>query len=36
MRPVARTAVCTMFFLALLGSAFAQKVQTDFDENRGM
>jgi hypothetical protein len=26
-----RTAVCTMFFLALLGSAFAQKVQTDFD-----
>ena len=31
MRPIARTAVCSMFFLALLGSAFAQKVQTDFD-----
>jgi len=31
MRPVARTAVCTMFFLTLLGSAFAQKVRTDFD-----
>src|SRR5712672_2259294 len=25
------TAVCTLFFVALLGSAFAQKVQTDFD-----
>jgi hypothetical protein len=25
------TAVCTLFFMALLGSAFAQKVQTDFD-----
>jgi len=31
MKPMRRTAVCTMFFLALLGSAFAQKVQTDFD-----
>jgi hypothetical protein len=28
---VNRTALCTMFFMALLGSAFAQKVQTDFD-----
>ena len=28
---VSRTALCTMFFMALLGSAFAQKVQTDFD-----
>jgi Domain of unknown function (DUF4136) len=31
MKSMRRTAVCTMFFLALLGSAFAQKVQTDFD-----
>ena len=31
MKPLRRTAVCTMFFLAVLGSAFAQKVQTDFD-----
>ena len=31
MKPMRRTAVCTMFFMALLGSAFAQQVQTDFD-----
>jgi hypothetical protein len=31
MKPMRSTAVCTMFFMALLGSAFAQKVQTDFD-----
>jgi Domain of unknown function (DUF4136) len=31
MKPMRRTAICTMFFMALLGSAFAQKVQTDFD-----
>ena len=28
---VNRTALCTMFFLATMGAAFAQKVQTDFD-----
>lgn len=26
-----RTTICTLFFLILMGSAFAQKVQTDFD-----
>ncbi len=31
MKPMRRTAICTLFFMALLGSAFAQKVQTDFD-----
>src|ERR1700738_2645093 len=31
MKPIRRTAVCTMFFLAMLGAAFAQHVQTDFD-----
>ena len=31
MKPMRRTALCTMFFMVLLGSAFAQKVQTDFD-----
>jgi hypothetical protein len=31
MNPMRRTAVCTMFLMALLGSALAQKVQTDFD-----
>jgi hypothetical protein len=31
MKPMLRTAICTLFFMALLGSAFAQKVQTDFD-----
>ena len=30
MKPI-RRAVCTMFFLAMLGAAFAQHVQTDFD-----
>lgn len=29
--PVRRTAVCTLFFLVLLGAAFAQHVQTDFN-----
>ena len=31
MKPIRRTAVCTTFFLAMLGAAFAQHVQTDFD-----
>jgi hypothetical protein len=31
MKPMRRTAVCTIFLIALLGSAFGQKVQTDFD-----
>jgi hypothetical protein len=31
MKPVLRTAVCTLFFLAALGAAFAQHVKTDFD-----
>lgn len=31
MKPLHRTAVCAMFFLAMLGVASAQKVQTDFD-----
>jgi hypothetical protein len=31
MRPIARTAVCTLLFLIALGPAFAQHVQTDFD-----
>ena len=31
MKPIRRTAVCTMLFLAMLGAAFAQHVQTDFD-----
>jgi hypothetical protein len=31
MKPFRSTAVCTAFFMALLGAAFAQKVQTDFD-----
>src|SRR5580658_4755741 len=31
MKPIRRTAVCTMFFLAMLGAASAQHVQTDFD-----
>jgi Domain of unknown function (DUF4136) len=31
MKPMRRTAICTLFFMALLGSAFGQKVQTDFD-----
>jgi len=28
---VPRTVVCTLFFLAMLGAAFAQHVETDFD-----
>jgi hypothetical protein len=31
MMPVTRTAVCTVFFLAMVGAAFAQHVKTDFD-----
>ena len=31
MKPMNRTAVCTVFFLAALGAAFAQQVSTDFD-----
>ena len=31
MKPINRTAVCTVFFLAALGAAFAQQVSTDFD-----
>jgi hypothetical protein len=31
MKPMRRTPICTLFFMALLGSAFAHKVQTDFD-----
>ena len=31
MKTVLRTAVCTLFFLATLGAAFAQHVKTDFD-----
>src|ERR1700758_1823931 len=31
MKPISRTAVCTVIFLAALGTAFAQQVKTDFD-----
>ena len=31
MKPIRGTAIFTVFFLAILGAAFAQKVQTDFD-----
>src|ERR1700751_5906382 len=31
MKPISRTAVCTVLFLAALGTAFAQQVKTDFD-----
>ena len=31
MKPIRRTAVCTLVFLVMLGTAFAQHVQTDFD-----
>jgi len=31
MKSVHRTTICTLVFLAMLGAAFAQKVQTDFD-----
>ena len=31
MKPISRTAVCTVMFLIVLGTAFAQQVKTDFD-----
>jgi Domain of unknown function (DUF4136) len=31
MKPIHRTAVCTLVFLFALGTAFAQQVKTDFD-----
>src|SRR5205807_7281350 len=31
MKPIGRTAVCILLFLAALGTAFAQQVKTDFD-----
>jgi Domain of unknown function (DUF4136) len=31
MRPIVRTAVCTLLFLVALGTAIAQQVKTDFD-----
>ena len=31
MKRISRTAVCTLFFLSVLGTAFAQHVKTDFD-----
>ena len=31
MKPIHRTAVCTLLFLTALGTAFAQQVTTDFD-----
>src|SRR6201984_3751752 len=31
MKPISCTAVCTVLFLAALGTAFAQQVKTDFD-----
>jgi Domain of unknown function (DUF4136) len=31
MKPIVRTAVCTVLFLVALGTAFAQQVKTDFD-----
>jgi Domain of unknown function (DUF4136) len=31
MKPIRRTAVCTLLFLFALGTAFAQQVKTDFD-----
>ena len=31
MKSFRSTAVCTLFFLAMLGAAFAQQVKTDFD-----
>src|SRR6266567_9216794 len=31
MKPIGRTAVCIVIFLAALGTAFAQQVKTDFD-----
>jgi Domain of unknown function (DUF4136) len=31
MKPIFRTAICTLLFLVALGTAFAQQVKTDFD-----
>ena len=31
MKPISRTAVCTVFFLVALGTALAQQVKTDYD-----
>ena len=31
MKPISRTAVCTLLFLSALGAAFAQQIKTDFD-----
>jgi len=31
MKPIIRTAICTILFLAMLGTSFAQHVKTDFD-----
>src|SRR5712671_997155 len=31
MKPIRRTAVGTMFFVVMLGTAFAQHIKTDFD-----
>ena len=31
MKPIARTAVCSVLFLVALGAAFAQNVKTDYD-----
>src|SRR5438309_11802651 len=31
MKPIGRTAVCTVLFLVALGTAVAQQVKTDFD-----
>jgi len=31
MKPIGRTAVCTVLFLVALGAAFAQQIKTDFD-----
>src|SRR5216683_4325 len=33
MKPVGRTAVCTVLFLVALGAAFALQVKTDFDHH---
>ena len=31
MKPISRTAICTLLFLSALGAALAQQVSTDFD-----
>src|SRR5437868_15348551 len=33
MKPIGRTAVCTVLFLVALGTALAQQVKTDFDHH---